>query len=303
MVRFTLAASLTSALLVVPAAARASTVSEVQTPGASYITEQFRAANGEANDLTVTRDLLFTDDGAFLSPGKGCGIVGGGVQCTTFPVGLVDVQLKDGNDQASVIGYPDAQTANVSGGGGNDTVFAVAGGNTTVTGDAGDDSVSAESDILATVDGGSGNDVVSVDPYIATGRATGGSGDDQLYFDPRGFNASTYTMDGGTGDDIVVASPDATSGSSMTGGDGDDVLAVSGAGVGAGHGVTVTGGNGNDTIIGGPFGDTVDGGPGRDVIDVAGGGADTVTCGDGVDVVRYDSSDTIASDCEVKLTQ
>jgi Ca2+-binding RTX toxin-like protein len=80
-------------------------------------------------------------------------------------------------------------------------------------------------------------------------------------------------MDGGTGDDIVVASPDVQSGS-MTGGPDDDVLAVNGAAAYGGRGVTLTGDDGNDTIIGGPFGDTVDGGPGRDVIDVAGAPTD-----------------------------
>jgi hypothetical protein len=45
----------------------------------------------------------------------------------------------------------------------------------------------------------------------------------------------------------------------------------------------------------------IDSGDGRDVIVVAGGGADTVTCGSGTDVVRYDDTDTIAADCELKL--
>jgi Ca2+-binding RTX toxin-like protein len=90
----------------------------------------------------------------------------------------------------------------------------------------------------------------------------------------------------------------------MTGGVGDDVLVIDGQF----HsyvppvGYTVTGDDGDDTLVGGPQDDTIDGGAGRDFVDVRGGGADTVTCGSGNDVVRFDAADTIAGDCETQLS-
>ena len=94
------------------------------------------------------------------------------------------------------------------------------------------------------------------------------------------------------------------------GGPGNDLITFAGSLSGI-AGIELSGGPGADSLGGGPFADTVHGGSGNDTIDVRGsgndtidvrgGGSDTVTCGSGHDVVRHDTADTIAADCERAL--
>ena len=106
-------------------------------------------------------------------------------------------------------------------------------------------------------------------------------------------------INAGTGDDTIVSQP---AGGTVTGGTGDDIIAIHGQiPQMGGAGFTVSGGTGDDTIIGNAFADTIHGGSGRDYIDVLDGGADTVDCGSGTDVVRHDATDTVAADCEILL--
>ena len=100
---------------------------------------------------------------------------------------------------------------------------------------------------------------------------------------------------------MIVGLPRALSIVEAHGGTGPDLLAIQPTG---GNGRianwTLTGDDGDDLIAGGPGADTIDGGRGRDAIYAAGGGADTITCGTGFDVVRADTEDTVAADCEVR---
>jgi Ca2+-binding RTX toxin-like protein len=299
MIRLAVGVTVSAMLVLVPTAAQAATVKGVTDDAGSRVTIEYRAGSGEANDLSVdfTPGTVFSDAGALITAGRGCSATTGGALCARNPW-LIDVVLRDGDDRATIFGYPYAQQVHVSGGPGNDTAVAVSVGPAQVEGDAGDDVLTAESDMIATADGGNGDDIVTANPYLASGYAIGGAGDDQLYFKPAGGRASYVEMDGGSGADLLVAQPAASAGSTLDGGAGDDAISIQGGDPVDGHGFTITGGAGQDTIFGGPVDDTIEAGPGRDVIDVQGGGADTVTCGAGLDVVRYDAGDTIAPDCE-----
>src|SRR4051794_1672513 len=74
---------------------------------------------------------------------------------------------------------------------------------------------------------------------------------------------------------------------SVTAGGGDDEVRVQGLPL---DGVTVDGGNGNDTLLGGPAAETLVGGTGNDLID-GNIGADTVSLGAGNDTVQWDPGD------------
>jgi RTX calcium-binding nonapeptide repeat (4 copies) len=91
---------------------------------------------------------------------------------------------------------------------------------------------------------GDGADAVSMPPAAAGARVDAGPGDDQ----------------------VAIAAGQAM------GGDGNDVLRATGAGV------ALDGGPGADTLLGGPHDDALTGGPGRDRID-GGPGADSVGYG------------------------
>jgi Ca2+-binding RTX toxin-like protein len=292
MLRF--AVALAATFLIAPAA-QAATVSSAGAPA----TITYSARSGEANDLTVgfTAGTVFSDSGAAIAAGPGCTASASDVVCPANPE-LVDVQLRNRDDSASLIGYPHVQNIHVSGGAGDDNAIGVAVIDVLLEGDAGDDVLEAESDVTSTTDGGSGNDTLTVFPFIATGHAIGGPGSDKLYFKAAGGFASLAQLEGGNGADLLVAQPAGKPGSTLDGGAGNDVIAINDGDPFDGTGFAVLGGAGNDTIEGGPLGDTIDAGPGRDVIDVRNGGTDSVACGDGMDVVLHDAADTIAADCE-----
>src|SRR4051812_32447602 len=82
---------------------------------------------------------------------------------------------------------------------------------------------------------------------------------------------------------------------SVTAAGGDDEVRFQGLPL---DGVTVDGGNGNDTLIGGAAAETLLGGSGSDFID-GNIGADTISAGSGNDTVQWDpgdGSDTVAGD-------
>src|SRR4051794_2856740 len=122
-----------AAAVFAPAAARAATVSETQ--AGTGLTQTYRADPGEANDLTVDRDPsssldnVFTDPGAYLVAGRGCSGTSAEVKCAVHGVRLINVLLGDLGDRARVEAYGPAAT--VSGGAGDDNLFADSFGNST----------------------------------------------------------------------------------------------------------------------------------------------------------------------------
>jgi hypothetical protein len=143
------------------------------------------------------------------------------------------------------------------------------------------------------VSGGRGNDCV--EGGTGNDNLDGSNGDDRLF---GGDNRDI--MNGGTGRDRLVgdAGNDKLSGSSgndrLQGDAGRDKLSG-----GLGKDVLI-GGAGRDYIEGGPGADRVIAGTGDDVINLSesGAGRDVVNCGPGNDVVRVDSRDRFARNCE-----
>lgn len=134
---------------------------------------------------------------------------------------------KDGNDTISGgLGndsiYAGGGDDRLDGGDGNDTIFASA-GNDSLTGGNGDDYLNGDIG-NDTLDGGSGND--TLDAGAGDDSITAGSGNDTLY-----AGAGNDTLDGGTGDDV------------LSGGDGDDIYYVDSLDD------VINDSNGNDTVI------------------------------------------------------
>ncbi len=92
-------------------------------------------------------------------------------------------------------------------------------------------------------------------------------------------------MCGGPGADAVAAL------------DGNDAVLA-----GAGND-TLDGGPGNDELRGGPGSDTISGGSGNDLLLAKDLVPDTLACGEGSDVVVADPVDTVAADCELRLSR
>lgn len=61
---------------------------------------------------------------------------------------------------------------------------------------------------------------------------------------------------------------------------------------------TLIGGAGNDLLQGAAGADVIDAGPGDDTVNSPDGTVDRITCGEGTDLVRADTVDEVAADCE-----
>lgn len=88
-------------------------------------------------------------------------------------------------------------------------------------------------------------------------------------------------------------------GALMMGGDGRDRLEISGA---VGGGAWIFGGNGDDELFGGAGADRLEGEAGVDVLHATDARRDTLDCGSDVDRFDADAADTVAADCEQRLT-
>lgn len=205
------------ALLLVPAAASATTVSYENG------TITVRAAAGEKNSITVNEgdgSYQITESSAPIEAGPGCSKAAGEarVGCPAAGAAGLGVDLGDGDDSLVVsAGIP----ADILSGAGNDTVTGGS-GDDIVRGDDGDDRLTgnAGNDTLEgaggadTLDGGAGADTVSGNDGGDT--LTGGDGDDTLV----GADGDD-SLAGGEGNDRLEAGKGADS---LDAGAGSDVL-------------------------------------------------------------------------------
>ena len=164
---------------------------------------RLEALAGEVNKLTVTQagsQATFRDDGAPLTAGAGCAQAGPSeVTCTLTPLLRVQIELGDGDDEATAAL---AIASKVSGDAGNDLLHGTPGADH-LSGGAGAD----------TLDGGDGDD--RLDGGGDDDRLLGGAGDDSLTGDNTLLaetgddvldgGAGTDTFDGGDGDDAIAA--------------------------------------------------------------------------------------------------
>lgn len=290
--------------LALPAIASAGTISV--DPDAGSL--QFAAAPGEVNDVQVlqTGDGFLRDLGAPLIAGAGCTLLADAAGDCGF-VGSYGVSLGDRGDHADIT-VPGALS--ILAGPGADSVKAFSSNGSTVNGGPGDDTIENNADIPS-LDGDGGDDRLTA---LGRGGATivGGAGDDVIAALEAAWTVpGANTIDAGPGDDRVTALATSRP-STVAGGAGNDriaILPVPGVSpdeyahpFGGGPAtVAIDGGPGHDSIAGGPTADAVNAGPGWDVVDVAGGGADSVSCGPGIDAVRFDSSDVVGRDCELRF--
>ena len=196
------------------------------------------------------------------------------------------------------------------GGNGNDTLNGGT-GNDTLNGGAGNDrvvqTVNANQTLTNTLATGTGNDtLVSIEDAILTG----GTGNNT--FTVTGWTG-TAIINGAGGTDTIVSSNDAdflltnalltrsTGGAftltsveraTLTGGAGNNVLDASAFTSGI---VTLSGGNGNDSLFGGSQNDSLTGGDGNDTMTGAGGN-DSLTGGNGNDIFLFDTDSPLGRD-------
>lgn len=274
----------------------------------------FRAAGGEANAVTVTRDgghYTVTDTGALLTPRGGCTRVD--LWTASCTAQQLQVTLGDGDDSL-VAPYGQA----IDGGSGNDTIEA---GGFIDAGD-GDD----------VVRGGPGDDWIELGP--GRDRGFGGAGDDAFGFYPPAMRPDRTSepdeYDGGPGRDLLfylsrgsaAMRLDLPAGIGGEDGENDRLVAMEGGSlyfgrlVGdggandlrAGARSVFTGAGGDDRITAGSRGqDRIDAGAGDDTVTLSGAWAferrlprrDELRCGPGADRVGLPAPNTIVPvDCE-----
>ena len=229
---------------------------------------QFRAADGEANDVLVdvragpfNNEVLFTDNGAVLTAGSNCtSLDAHTVKCSMrSDVGLhaPSIRLGDGEDRFQ--GSDDG--VSVTGGLGNDTIVG-----------------SSESDAIV---GGPGTDFLDgaggVDGLVFRDAAPG------LRVDMESVEPQGYPSDPDRFQNFEDVTAMKAPGAELLGDDGKNRLY-------AGPGGRVHGRGGDDAIYAGPAGHAF-GGPGDDVLEVEigkrrRGDGQVVDCGAGNDLVE-----------------
>jgi Ca2+-binding RTX toxin-like protein len=194
--------------------------------------------------------------------------------------------LQAGSDSGVACG--NVQRLVVRGLGGDDTVnlSAVTAANfpamdsCTVVGAGGDDDIQT-SKLDDTVLGGSGNDILR--PFGGHDLLDGGTGRDQLY----SANGHDQTITNTTYDGLGRARLRSIDSVTLSSGPGNDRLDATGW-TKVGY-LSMSGGDGNDTLVGGPVGETLSGEAGADVI--RGGGGNDATQ---ADASVTPSDDTVA---------
>jgi hypothetical protein len=296
----------TAALVAVPAAAQAASVSVRSAPADPNLSPRqfvvYDAAPGEVNKPTVTYTDLglvvtISDPAATLTATAPCVAVDAhNVRCEITQENADDkgsldrteLELGDGADTlASVSPRALATQVIADGGAGDDQLISATGpdvlrgggGIDTLSGGPGPDTMSDTDEAGAldadTFDGGTGSDTVDYNKHTAPVTATigGTDGDDTL--------TGVERVVGGSGNDVLTGDDDKQT---LVGNSGDDTLVAKG---------------GNDTLEAGPGDDDLQAGAGDDKIDAGFGGTDTVVCDEGNDLL-FDSAPTVVvgADCE-----
>ena len=214
---------------------------------------------GDTSDGNETFTVAHVSGDPNSGDGESITVSFNGIKQTYDGVKKIYADGGDGNDTIdlrSVLAPADA-TSFVSGGAGNDTIYAGQGGGT-FHGDDGNDTIAgaeAEDDFAGA------NDTIYGD--AGADKLTGHEGDDQLYggegADTIYGNDGNDTLDGGEGNDDLDGSD---GNDTLSGGEGSDML---------------SGGDGTDTLSGGAGDDSLEGG--RDDDKMAGNGGDDVMDG------------------------
>jgi hypothetical protein len=135
-----------------------------------------------------------------------------------------------------------------------------------------------------------GADEDTIDPGLGPDDVNGGDGGDTVLY-PRAASVKV-TLDNQADDGVSGEGDNVHSDvESVTGGDGNDTL------VGNGFGNRLIGGLGADTINGGQGADHLEGGDGNDTIDAGDSEPDEVDCGAGTDSATIDGKDSVQA-CE-----
>jgi hypothetical protein len=310
--KFILPLIATSAVMLVPAAAQAATISY------SGDTLVYQADPGARDSPMLGKD----DSGKLTISEEGLNLPG---DCTYDYVAhcpmpaRVELHLGDGDDWNSFSSdYPATLPAVVYGDEGKDQLQTYGASNVTLDGGAGNDLLkgwdsndtmyggAGDDEINASggadhIEGGDGNDSISSDTYHdpAPDYIDGGAGTDKVddwSIPDADFNPPiSVTMDGvandgrpGEGDNVVnVEKIESHVSGTLAGGAGDDELTVW-ANINEGNS-TLIGNGGNDKLTAGDYQDTLDGGPGNDVIN-GGFGNDVLTGGPGQDTIFADAT-------------
>jgi len=277
-----------------PATALAATAS------VSGSTLEFRAAAGEANELTVTFQngaYQVRDTAVGVNPGAGCFPSGlDGVACPAGGISRLSAELGDMGDAVSIVpelaaqihGGEGADTVTASGaadillgGPGNDVVNGAEGGDTLDGGD-GDDILDGGGG-ADTLDGGDGSDILRGardDDLLRAGPGadtlSGGENNDVVDYSARN-EPLTVTLDDEPGDGAAGENDNAGADiEQVRGGAGSDSI------VGSGTANVITGGAGADSLDGAQGDDRLDGDAGDDLL-AGGQGADALAGGAGND--------------------
>jgi len=302
----------TSAMLLIPAAAQAATISY------SGDTLVYQAAPGDRDSPMFGKDdagnLTIFEEGLTLPANCTYDVT---AHCP-MPA-RVEAHLGDGDDWASFSSdYPaelpvaiygdegkdqlqtyNANHVTLDGGPGNDLLKGWD-TNDTLLGGPGDDEIQASGG-ADHIEGGDGNDKISGETYHdpAPDYIDGGNGidtvDDWSIPDASYHPAINVTMDGvandgrpGEGDNVVnVEKIESHVSGTIAGGAGDDEFTVY-ANIDEGNS-TLIGNAGNDKLTAGDYQDTLDGGPGNDVLN-GGFGNDVITGGPGQDTIFGDAT-------------
>jgi hypothetical protein len=302
------------ALLLVPAAAQAGTVSYA---GDTLV---FQGAPGERNspffDKADDGRLSIVEEGMVLPAGCEQEFSWGPAYCT-MPSKIV-VQLADGDDGNGFGSSFPAIPVEVYGGDGRDILQTYGATNGLLDGGAGNDQLKGwqTDEVLRggpgddeidgsggndRVEGGEGNDTLRPDTYYGPGNdyVDGGPGFDLVddytipsadYHPPVSLTMDGVANDGrpGEADNVInVEKTESHVSGTLVGGDLDDDFRVF-ANLDEGNS-TMVGNGGNDKLIAGDYADTLDGGMGNDILN-GGFGNDTITGGPGQDTIQGDAT-------------